>query len=115
MKVIIAGGRNFNNYNLLFKFCDKILINKSDIEIVSGTANGADRLGEIYADLNGYSLKKFPADWVNNKKSAGYLRNEEMAIYSDALIAFWDGKSKGTKHMIDLANHYKLKVRVYRF
>lgn len=103
MKVIIAGGREFNNYELLKKKCDKILINQNEIEIVSGTARGADKLGERYATEKNYSLKKFPANWDLYKKSAGYKRNEEMAQYADALIAFWNQKSKGTKHMKNLS------------
>jgi len=113
MKVIIAGGRGFNDLEKLSNFCDTILSNiEEDIEIVSGTANGADKLGEKYAKEKGYAIKQFPADWDAHGKSAGYIRNAEMAKYADALIAFWDGKSKGTKHMIDLAKYYKLKVKI---
>ena len=111
MKVIIAGGRDFKDYDLLCKKCDKILASQTDIEIVSGTAYGADKLGERYSSERGYPIKQFPANWKLGK-SAGYIRNKEMAEYGDALIAFWDGKSKGTKHMIDLAREYELKVRV---
>ena len=115
MKVIIAGGRTFDNYAMLCESCDRTLSLQSEIEIVSGTANGADKLGERYAIERGFTVKQFPADWDKHGKSAGYKRNEEMAQYADALIAFWDGKSKGTKHMIDLANLYKLKVKVVNF
>jgi len=115
MKIIIAGARLFTDYSLLKINCDKILSLQNEIEIVSGTANGADKLGEKYAKEKGYLLKKFPANWDAYGKSAGYKRNEEMALYSDALIAFWDGNSKGTKHMIDLAKKHGLKVRVVIF
>jgi hypothetical protein len=111
MKVIIAGSRNFNDYNLLKTSCDNLLTQFTNIEIVSGTARGADKLGERYAREKGYDIKEFPANW-NLGKSAGYIRNDEMAQYSDMLIAFWDGTSKGTKHMIDLANKRSLKVVV---
>jgi ABC-type enterochelin transport system substrate-binding protein len=115
MKVIIAGGRNFNDYNKLIESCDNILVNQKDVEIVSGTAAGADTLGERYAQEKGYEVKKFPAQWDLYGKSAGYKRNQQMAEYADGLIAFWDGKSKGTKHMIDIANKMGLKVRVVRY
>lgn len=115
MKVIIAGGRTFNDYKLLCQICDKALSLQNEVEIVSGTANGADKLGEKYAKEKGCPVKHFPADWDKYGKSAGYKRNEEMAKYADALIAFWDGKSKGTKHMIDLAKRYELKVKVVIF
>ena len=111
MKIIIAGSRNFNDYNLLKTSCDNLLTQFTNIEIVSGTARGADKLGEKYAREKGYDIKQFPANW-NLGKSAGYIRNDEMAKYSDMLIAFWDGTSKGTKHMIDLANKRSLKVVV---
>jgi hypothetical protein len=115
MKVIIAGGRNFNDYEKLCQFCDKALSKQTEVEIVSGTANGADKLGEKYANDNGHPIKQFPADWDKYGKSAGYKRNAQMADYADALIAFWDGKSRGTKHMIDLANRANLKVKVSYF
>ena len=115
MKVIIAGGRDFKDYNRLKEVCDKILINQNNIEIISGTAGGADTLGERYAQEKGYEVKKFPAKWDEYGKKAGYLRNQEMGEYADGLIAFWDGQSKGTKHMIDIANKKGLKVRVISY
>lgn len=115
MKVIIAGGRDFKDYNRLKQVCDKILINQNNIEIISGTAGGADTLGERYAQEKGYEVKKFPAKWDEYGKKAGYLRNQEMGEYADGLIAFWDGQSKGTKHMIDIANKNGLKVRVISY
>ena len=115
MKVIIAGSRTFNNNELLWNECEKAFSLLNKIEIVSGTAKGADQIGEWFAEGNGYPIKRFPANWNKYGKSAGYKRNEEMARYADALIAFWDGKSKGTKHMIDLAQQYELKVKVVMF
>jgi len=60
----------------------------------------------------GYPVAKFPADWNKFKKSAGYKRNVEMAENADALIAFYDGKSKGTGHMIDIAKEKNLLIRI---
>jgi glycerophosphoryl diester phosphodiesterase len=115
MKVIIAGGRTFTDYGLLCQSADRALSKQTEVEIVSGTAKGADLLGERYAADRGYPVKKFPADWDRYGKSAGYRRNAEMAEYADALIAFWDGTSRGTKHMIDLAHERGLKVRVISY
>jgi len=115
MKVIIAGGRDFNNYETLKTVCDYMLQNQTEIEIVSGGAKGADSLGEQYATEKGYKLSLFPADWDKHGKSAGYIRNKEMADYSDALIAFWDGNSKGTNHMINLSKQKGLKVKVVKY
>jgi len=115
MKVIIAGGRFFNDYDLLCLKADKILSRQSEIEIVSGAARGADKLGERYAVERGYKITRFPADWNFHGKKAGYLRNVEMAEYADALIAFWDGRSRGTKHMINIAEKQDLLLRVITY
>ena len=113
-KLIIAGSRTFTDYQLLKRTLDKLLINKTDIEIVSGAARGADKLGERYAAEHGYKLTHFPADWSKGK-GAGFIRNNEMALYADALVAFWDGLSRGTAMMIELAKGKNLLVRVVRF
>lgn len=115
MKIIIAGGRYFDDYHKLQTSCAKILANQVNIEIVSGCASGADMLGERFAEENGYKLTKFPADWKKHGKSAGPMRNLEMAKYSDALICFWDGKSKGTENMIKQARKEELLIRVVRY
>lgn len=116
MKVIIAGGRDFQDYELLRYKCDFILGTIEDtIEIVSGGASGADFYGNKYAVEKGYEVKYFPADWSNLGKSAGPIRNKQMAEYADMLIAFWDGNSKGTKNMIDLAKKYNLKTTVIQY
>jgi hypothetical protein len=117
MKIIIAGSRSFNNYNLLKLECDKFLNehNISNPEIISGTANGADKLGEQYAKQLNIKLTQFPANWNLYGKSAGYKRNLQMAEYADALIAFWDNNSKGTKHMIDIANKLNLITKIITY
>jgi len=115
VKLIIAGGRDFKDYSKLVAVSDHMLsklVKTRDIEIVSGGARGADALAIDYANMRGYSLTIMNADWDTHGKSAGYKRNAEMAEYSTHLIAFWDGQSRGTKHMIDLANKLKLKVHV---
>ncbi len=115
MKVIIAGSRSFSDYELMERNCDHMLQNQTDIEVVSGTADGADKLGEVYASNIGHRIKRFPADWKTYGRKAGFLRNEKMAKYADALIAFWDGSSKGTEHMINLAKKHNLKIKVVTF
>ena len=116
IKVIIAGTRDFNDYAFLKKNVDYFLQginpNNEEIEIVSGNARGADKLGERYAKEHNLPVKLFPANWDKYGKRAGYLRNQEMADYANMLIAFWDEKSKGTKHMIDIAKKQDLTVIV---
>jgi len=116
MKVIIAGSRNFTDYQKLKKECDQFLLEQNNIEIVSGCHyKGADNLGIQYANEKGFNLIKFPADWNKFGKAAGPKRNKEMAIFSDALIDFWDGKSRGTKNMIQLAKQKGLRIKVVFF
>ena len=128
LRVIIAGSREFNDFPKLMNSSIEILTEISKkrddldrIRIISGTARGADKLGEQYAKIAGYELSKFPADWDRLGKRAGYVRNAEMAKFAveddnyGVLIAFWDGKSRGTKHMIDLAKRYGLEVHVVSF
>ena len=100
-KVIIAGGRDFNNYKLLEETMTNLSIDID--EIVVGGAKGADTLGLLFARNNNHKVKSFPADWSKSKKLAGFIRNDKMAKYADVLVAFWNGKSKGTKHMIEVA------------
>lgn len=116
-RVIVAGSRDFNDYELLKSKMLYYLkgFDLSEVEIVSGTAKGADQLGEKFAREFGCKLKQFPADWNTYGKKAGYLRNVDMAKYADACVCFWDGKSRGTKHMIDIAKKEGLKLRVVRY
>lgn len=117
-KVIIAGGRDFNDYKLLKDKCLKILTNKiktDSVVIVSGGARGADVLGERFAKELGLQLLLFPAEWDKYGKSAGYKRNLTMSENADALIAFWDGESRGTRHMIDIIIKANKPYRVIQF
>jgi len=114
MKVIIAGSRGFSDFQLLYAKCEEVLANSTDVEIVSGTAKGADKMGEHYASLKGFGVKLFP-DWNKHGKAAGYLRNKEMADYADVLIAFWDGESRGTQHMVNLAKERNLAVHIINY
>ena len=117
-KVIIAGSRGFSNYKLLREQCNKYLRDKrktSNIIIVSGGARGADSLGEKYAQDEGFDLEIYPAQWKKLGKQAGFRRNEQMAEVADALIAFWDGESHGTKHMIDIMTNKGLPTKVINY
>jgi hypothetical protein len=110
MKTIIAGSRTVTEYMTVLE-----AILNSDFtvtEVVSGTARGVDQLGELFASDMQLPVKKFPADWNGLGKRAGYVRNTQMADYAEQLIAIWDGKSPGTKHMIDIATKKGLAVYV---
>ena len=114
MKVIIAGSRTATNYKHLLTAINAFeLTGKKITEVVSGTARGADKLGERWARETNVPIKRFPANWNKFGKSAGYRRNEEMAEYADYLIALWDGQSRGTKHMVDLARRERIGLLVF--
>ena len=80
--------------------------------VVSGCARGADQLGERWAQQEGLEVTRFPAEWDRDGRAAGYMRNERMAREADALIAVWDGRSRGTGHMISMAKRWGLRVWV---
>lgn len=101
--LIVAGGRDFEDYDLMCRVLDTFLgstLALTPVVIVSGGARGADRLAERYAYERKLPLMVVLADWDRHGKRAGHLRNEEMGSISDGLVAFWDGESRGTRHMI---------------
>lgn len=106
-KLIVAGGRDFNNYDLLCNELmeladDPLKLGPYEVSIVSGMARGADALAVQFARTHGVKLYEMPADWNGpHGKGAGYARNVQMSRFADGLLAFWDGKSRGTRHMID--------------
>lgn len=110
IKTIIAGSRSMSSYELLTKIIDSCPFKFEITEVVSGTAKGVDKLGEEWAKNNRIPIKQFPANWDKFGKSAGYKRNEEMAKYADAAIIIHKDASKGTQHIKDLAEKYKLKL-----
>jgi hypothetical protein len=114
-KIIIAGGRDFLDRDLLFKTVTDFIDSDDLVQIVSGCAPGADTLGLDYAAACGYEVKKFPADWDKHGKAAGPIRNRQMAEYADECIVFWDGKSRGTKSMIDEAMARKLRLTIVEY
>lgn len=103
MKVIIAGGRDFDNMNMVEETMASLGIKVT--EVVCGGARGADTLGRLWAQKHGIPVKMFPANWEELGNYAGIERNHRMGDYADYLVAFWDGKSRGTKDMI---NYMKL-------
>lgn len=125
LRIIIAGGRDFENYFLLKTTVIEKISEKNpfpyEAVIVSGMARGADKLGVQFANELGLKLYRFPAEWERLGKRAGYARNVEMAKFASEgnnkgmLIAFWDGKSKGTKHMIDTAKRYGIEVHIVNY
>lgn len=117
-KLIVAGGREFNNY---YRLCEELsgLANTTykdkQVSIVSGMARGADALGVRFAKEFDVLLHEFPADWNTHGKRAGFMRNDDMSKFADGLLAFWDGQSRGTAHMIETMRKAGKPVHVVRY
>lgn len=117
IKAVVAGSRGFSDYELLKKTLNKAFVKykPSEVEIVSGGADGGDKLGEKYQEEYGCVLKQFIPDWDRFGDSAGHRRNVDMAHYTDWVFCFWDGKSKGTKGMIDVSRRLGKRVEVIMY
>ena len=104
-KIVVAGCRDFNDYSRLKMELDAHLDPMADFQIIiiSGCASGADALGEKYAMEHNLLIERYPADWERYGRAAGPKRNMQMAKATDEVIVFWDGKSRGTKNMIECA------------
>lgn len=114
---LMVGSRSFSDYEFFVTKCDHLLRNWKNIIIVSGGARGADALAKRYAVDRGYRYMEFPADWDTYGRRAGYIRNRAMHEYisthvNRGVIAFWDGKSRGTSQSFSLAESYSNPPRV---
>lgn len=117
VRIIIAGGRDMNSSEFTFPHIEEFLkrFENQEITIISGGARGSDHQGELYAQQKGLKLEVRPADWNRYGRSAGFIRNEEMAKRASALLAFWNGKSPGTRNMIKLAQYHGLICHVVHY
>ncbi|MDD6478394.1 MAG: DUF2493 domain-containing protein [Oscillospiraceae bacterium] len=114
-RVVIAGCRYYENYKEAEEYIDFCISNirkENEIIIVSGGARGADALGERYAEENGFKIERYLPNWDKYGKSAGPKRNRQMAEIGDYVICFWDGKSKGTKSMIEAARKSGKPIKI---
>jgi hypothetical protein len=116
MRTIVAGSRLIEDYSIVVRAIEGCDFKDKITEVVSGKAIGVDTLGERWAEENGLPVKPFPVEpheWILYGKSAGYLRNEEMADYADALILIWTGdkeNSPGSHNMLEIAKCLGLKT-----
>ena len=108
MKVIIAGPRYVTDFGIVKQAIEASGFNIT--QVVSGGARGVDTLGEIWARANGIKFVRFPADWNKHGKSAGPIRNQEMAKYADALVVIIFPNSKGSTNMFHVGNRNGLKI-----
>lgn len=99
MKVVIAGSRTLDDYALVSQAMKRCGYEVT--EVVCGMATGIDTLGYRWALCFNKPIKEMPANWNRDGKAAGAIRNREMANYADAAVIIWDGKSTGTRNMVD--------------
>ena len=114
-KIVIAGSRNFTNYEVAknyIDFCIQNIKKNNQLIFISGSCRGADSLGERYAHENGYETQLYPANWEKYGIAAGPKRNKQMAEICDYVICFWDGKIGGTKSMINYAKKLNKPIRI---
>lgn len=115
-RIVVCGGRSFHDRELCFATLDRLLQGETDVEIVSGGAEGADALGEEYAHARGWELTVFRPDWERYGRSAGVLRNRQMVMYAmeekALVIAFWDGSSPGTGSTVGFARQAGAQTHV---
>ena len=115
IRLAVVGSRTFTDYELLKNTLDDFVESHIITEIISGGAKGADTLAKKYAKENGFPTNIILPNWEKFGKSAGFIRNEQIVQECTYLMAFWDGKSKGTKHSIDLAKKHKKAYIVWQF
>lgn len=111
-RIIVCGSRTFSDLGRAREVLSFWLTDPDDTIVVHGDARGADRTAALVAKRLGYELEAYPANWNDEGRSAGYKRNERMAKLPGVTmcIAFWDGESRGTKHMIDIAKKHEIPV-----
>ena len=115
MRIIVAGGRDFSDYEFMVGVLDRLFSRLSEVVIISGMARGADNLGHRYAREHGIEVIEMPANWKAHGRAAGMIRNSAMLEVAEGLVAFWDGKSPGTRDMISKAKAKGIHVRVISY
>lgn len=115
MKLSVVGSRTFNNYQLLKRKLDEIHQETPITLVVSGGAKGADSFSERWARENNIETKIYYPNWKLYGKKAGFVRNKDIVINSDKMVAFWDNVSKGTLHSINIADCNNIPYKVVKF
>lgn len=114
VRIVVCGTRAYDDETHVFKALDQLTRkwNKEDIAIVTGGAEGPDKIAEQWSFKRMVTRVIFHADWQKYGKQAGMIRNSEMAKYGTHCVAFWDGESVGTRDMIRKAKKQGLKVKI---
>jgi len=114
MKLAIVGGRDFTDYALLQYTVEHYYPLEMISTIISGGARGADSLARRYAEENGITFTEYKPDWKLGR-GAGIIRNRQIVTDCDVLIAFWDGRSRGTISSIEIAHKQRKTVHIVSY
>jgi hypothetical protein len=115
MKIAVIGSRTFTDVERMNTVLSAVARKHPNFEIISGAAKGADRLAALWGHERGHRVVEFPADWEKHGKRAGFIRNADIINAADAVVAFWDGESRGTLHSIGLAEDAGKPLKLVRF
>lgn len=114
MKILVCGSRGYTDNKRVYEVLDTLRLMYPDLTIISGMARGPDRYAALYAAVHNIPLETYVPDWDTYGHSAGAIRNKQMVSIGkpDQVIAFWDGVSRGTKHMMDIARRKNITVTI---
>jgi hypothetical protein len=115
INITVGGCRDFNDYGYIFGCLDQYLqkLDDNDITFISGRCSGVDTAAERYAEEKGFKTLLFPAEWDKYGKAAGPIRNKKMVEAADIVIAFWDGRSRGTRSLIEFARKANKRLIIF--
>lgn len=114
--LLVSGCRHYNNYYQFARKMDKMIARfpRQELTIIEGGAKGVDYLAFIYAMRRGIKCLTFEADWDGQGKAAGFIRNTDMLQTATHCVTFWDGISKGTKHVVENVHRYPISYRAQK-
>jgi hypothetical protein len=111
MRVLVCGSRSWDDAAEIAEALKRLPRGST---VIHGGARGADQLAGTVAAKLGFEVEVYPADWSAYGKRAGFIRNMEMIdTQPDRVVAFWDGRSTGTKHTLDLARRAEIEVEIH--
>ena len=115
MKILVCGSRTWHGLDIIEDALRPYTGGQPNVTIIHGGAPGADSIAGHVAYLMGYHIQVYRANWRQYGRAAGYMRNKQMLMEGkpDLVLAFWDGKSAGTKMMIELAKKAGVEVKIF--
>lgn len=110
LRIAIVGSRSFASPDVVRRYVASL---PAGAVVVSGGARGVDSIAEEAARARGLAVQVFPADWDGLGPKAGPIRNAKIVKHADRLVAFWNGRSRGTLSGVLLAQRASLPIELY--